>query len=39
LVFVVGATHVRVAVPVVGGVTVTVALCDAVPPLPVHVSV
>ncbi len=39
MVLVVGATHVRVAVPVVAGVTVTVALCEAVPPLPVHVSV
>ncbi len=40
LVFVVGATQVSVAVPVVvAGVTVTVALCDAEPPAPVHVRV
>ena len=38
LVFVVGATHTRVAVPVVAA-TVTVADCAAEPPVPVHVSV
>jgi hypothetical protein len=39
LVFSVGGTHVSVAVPLVFGVTVTVALCEAVPPGPVQVSV
>lgn len=38
LVFVVGAAHTRVAVPVVAA-TVTVADCAAEPPVPVHVSV
>ena len=39
LVFVVGATQVSLTVPVVAGVTVTVALCDAEPPAPVQVNV
>jgi hypothetical protein len=38
-VFVVGAAHDSVAVPVVAGVTVTVALCEAEPPVPVQVNV
>ena len=38
-VFAVGATQVSVAVPVVAGVTVTVALCEAEPPAPVQLSV
>ncbi len=39
MVFVVGATQVRVAVPVAAPVTVTVALCDAEPPVPVQLNV
>ncbi len=38
-VFVVGALHVKVADPVAAAVTVTVALCVALPPAPVQVSV
>jgi len=38
-VLLVGATQARVAVPVVAGVTLTVVLCEAVPPAPVQVKV
>ncbi len=38
-VLLVGASHERVAVPVVGGVTLTVVLCDAEPPAPVQTKV
>jgi hypothetical protein len=38
-VFVVGGTQVSIAVPVVTGVTVTVALCEAEPPGPVQLNV
>lgn len=34
-----GGVQLRVAVPVVPGVTLTVVLCEAEPPEPLHVSV
>jgi hypothetical protein len=39
LVLTVGAVHERVAEPVVAAATVTVALCEAVPPAPVQVNI
>ena len=38
-VFDVGGTQVSIAVPVVAGVTMTVALCEAEPPVPVQLNV
>jgi hypothetical protein len=38
-VFDVGGTQVSIAVPVVAGVTVTVALCEAEPPVPEQLNV